>query len=122
MFENVVVGFNDSDDAARAMHRAMDVARSSGGTLHVVSVGDSTAKVSSLGRLLDEVRALADSVAVPMKVHPLNVEPAEAITSVATEEQADLIIMGAPLCDGARRLSRVPQRVLDEAPCAVMVV
>ena len=37
MFENVVVGATDSSGAARAMRRAIEVARVSGGTLHVVT-------------------------------------------------------------------------------------
>ena len=50
-------------------------------------------------------------------------DPVEAITRVAAEEAADLIVVGLPgPTTGHARLSSVPQGVMDRVECAVLVV
>ncbi len=49
-------------------------------------------------------------------------DPVEAITRVATQEGADLIVVGSQEADGSRHLSSVPQWVMDRVECAVLVV
>ena len=49
-------------------------------------------------------------------------DPVEAITRVAAEEAADLIVVGSQADHGSRRLSSVPQAVMDRVECAVLVV
>ena len=45
----------------------------------------------------------------------------EAITRVATEEGAELIVVGSSVDEGSRCLSGVPKRVTHRAECAVLV-
>ena len=52
----------------------------------------------------------------------MRADPVEAITRVAVEEGADLIVLGAQADRGSRRLSSVPQGVMDSVECAVLVV
>jgi len=73
-------------------------------------------------RLFGRLRALADEAHVRVAVHPVAAGPVEALTRVASEERADLIVVGSTAAHGARRLSSVPQEVMDTAACAVMVV
>jgi nucleotide-binding universal stress UspA family protein len=136
MFENVVVGATDSRGSARAMRRAFEVARVSGGTLHVVtafrhkrrrrppvSLGAGRLPSSSdlAEAFLDSFRTMAARESVRVEMHPVASDPVEAITRVAAEEDADLIVVGSNGA-GARHLSSVPKGVMDTAGCAVLVV
>jgi nucleotide-binding universal stress UspA family protein len=136
VFENVVVGATDSRGSARAMRRAVEVARVSGGTLHVVTayrhkrwrrpsarvgMGSPTSWSDSAEAFLDEFRMMAARESVRVEIHPVASDPVEAITRVATEEDADLIVVGSNGA-GARHLSSVPKGVMDTAECAVLVV
>jgi nucleotide-binding universal stress UspA family protein len=140
MFENVVVGATDSAGATRAVRRAIEVTRASGGTLHIVAaVGTRTAgewdvRKDARGRrgarpgaaqvdaMLGQLRAMADDAHVLVATHPVSAEPAEAITRVALQEDADLIVVGTRKERGTRQLSPVPKAVMDKAACAVLVV
>ena len=137
MFENVVVGASESSGSARAMRRAIEVARVSGGTLHVVTAfrlkrrrrpsvsvgtGHLPSRSGSTQALLDEIRLQASQESVRVEMHPVASDPVEAITRVAREEEADLIVVGSHGPDGARHLSSVPKGVMDTAECAVLVV
>jgi len=118
MFENVVVGAADSDGGARAVRRAVEVVRTSGGTVHIVTAF----RQEPVDALMAEFRLLASETPVRVQTHPVRSDPVEAITRVAAEEEADLIVLGAQAGDGSRRLSRVPQGVMDRVECAVLVV
>jgi nucleotide-binding universal stress UspA family protein len=141
MFENVVVGATDSAGATRAVRRAIEVARASGGTLHIVLAhgsragGESDARrdvparwgtrTRAAGRVdakLGQLRAMATGAQVRVATHPVSAKPAEAITQVALQEHADLIVVGTKNDRGARQLSSVPKAVMDKAACAVLVV
>jgi nucleotide-binding universal stress UspA family protein len=137
MFENVVVGATNSATSTRAVRRAIEVARASGGTLHIVTAfrskrarrtdgsddrRDGGSPADSVELLLAEFRLMALSESVPVETHPVSSDPAEAITRVATEENADLIVVGSKSARGARQLSDVPKAVMDRADCAILVV
>jgi nucleotide-binding universal stress UspA family protein len=137
MFENVVVGASDSEGGTRAMRRAVEVARVSGGTLHVVAAyrrkrrgrpglsdgsGDLDTGSNPAEVLFSGFRLMAARESVPVELHPMVSDPVEAITRVAAEEEADLIVVGSGGVDGTRRLSSVPKGVMDAAECAVLVV
>jgi nucleotide-binding universal stress UspA family protein len=48
--------------------------------------------------------------------------PADAICEVATDVQADLIVVGNKGMSGARRiLGSVPNSVAHQAPCSVLI-
>jgi nucleotide-binding universal stress UspA family protein len=139
MFENVVVGATDSAGATRAVRRAIEVARASGGTLHIVAAlgsrpGDESdarrdtreagirTRAGRVDALLGQLRAMATGAHVRVATHPVSAKPAEAITRVALQEQADLIVVGTKNDRRSRRLSSVPKAVMDRAACAVLVV
>jgi nucleotide-binding universal stress UspA family protein len=66
--------------------------------------------------------AIANDSDVQVATHPVSADPAEAITRVALQEDADLIVVGTRNERGARQLSSVPKAVTDKATCAVLVV
>jgi len=135
MFDRVVVGATDAQSATRAVTRAIELTRVSGGTLHVVlparrrrpmAVGEerrsSDVRVDAEEALLRRIREMAARESVPLQLYPLQSDPAGAITAVALEQCADLIVVGAGPERRSRQLSDVPKAVMDRADCAVMVV
>ena len=137
MFEHVVVGATDSESGTRAVRRALQLVQASGGTLHVVAAlapkegpapslpeefryTDAGAGVADW--VLSRARAQASEAQVRVTTHPVLADPAQAITKVAAEEQADLIVVGCGRHGDDRQLSGVDRAVMDRAGCAVLVV
>jgi len=118
MFDNIVVGASASRSGTRAVRRAAELAGASGGTVHIVAAF----REKPVDALLAQLRSLASERAPRVQSHHLRSDPIEAITRVAAEERADLIIVGSHRVGGSRRLSRVPRGVMDRADCAVLVV
>jgi nucleotide-binding universal stress UspA family protein len=140
MFETVVVGAADSEGAAKAFRRALDVARASGGTLHVVAAINGKGEAETAPWLPEEFRYTdagagatdwllttlakeAEGAHVKVTTHPVLDDPAAAITRVAAAEGADLVVVGSGSDHrGSRSLSDVPKAVMDHVGCAVLVV
>ena len=137
MFENVVVGVTDSAGGPAPVRGAIAIVRASGGTLHIVTtLGRRRARRSGVpgeqrpsgsaagpnGPFLAKLREMAAKESVRVQAHPAFSDPAEAITRVAAEEDADLIVVGSKASSGTRRLSNVPKAVMDRALCPVLVV
>jgi nucleotide-binding universal stress UspA family protein len=135
MFQTVVVGADDSPTAAEAVRQAIELAKLTGGTLHIVSAyshqqltsGDGeTAKSISSGdlaqALLDDLASRARLAGVEVTAHGKAGSPANAICEVAVEVDADLIVVGNKGMKGARRvLGSVPNSVAHQAPCSVLI-
>jgi nucleotide-binding universal stress UspA family protein len=136
VFETVVVGVTDSDGPGRALRRAMEVTKASGGVLHVVCACRKAAAAPYLPEefrytdvgagatdwFLAQVCSNARAEGITAAAHPVLANPAEAITRVAAAERADLIVVGCGATHGTRHLSSVPKAVMDKAACAVLVV
>ena len=75
-------------------------------------------------RLLDRIQSLLPMHAGPSTKHLRIGSPAEVIVSMAKEQKADLIVMGArglgPIKE--RLLGSVSHRILTQAPCATLIV
>jgi nucleotide-binding universal stress UspA family protein len=141
MFSSIVVGTDGSKTADRALARALELARLTGGRLHVVSAyAPAPAKVSggapaseaaewSVGPdfevegVLERAGGRARSEGVEITAHSPKGDPADAILAVAKEIDADLIVLGSRGMQGARRvLGSVPNKVSHHAPCDVLIV
>jgi len=118
MFDNVVVGAKDSPAGDRAVRRGAELAGATGGTVHIVTAF----RGKPVDALLAKFRTLAAETPVRVRTHPVRSDPVEAITRVAAEERADLIVVGSRGNHRSRRLSSVPQGVMDRVECAVLVV
>jgi nucleotide-binding universal stress UspA family protein len=66
--------------------------------------------------------SLASETPARIGTHPVRSDPVEAITRVASEEAADLIVVGSQAGHGSRRLSSVPQAVMNRVGCPALVV
>ena len=137
MFDNVVVGATDSAGSAEALRRAIEVTQVSGGTLHIVTAFKShrptcptmpeefrysIGSVDPVDYLLSELADRAGAAAVRVATHPVLARPVDAITKVATEEHADLIVVGGGAGHGSGHRTNVSKRIVAKAHCAVLVV
>ncbi len=138
MFNVVVVGADDSPSALEAFNRAVEFARMSGGTLHIVTAYKprpagstdlpdefrySMASTIDADVLLRRLADLATEQGVATELHAATEDPADAIVGVADREGADLIVVGNKGMKGARRvLGSVPNTVAHRAPCSVLIL
>ena len=141
MFKSIVVGTNGTETADIAVTRAVELAKLTGATLHVVSayepapahVGGSRPPAEAaewaisphfkVDAVLDRATDIAKGGGIEVEVHGPKGDAASAILSVAEEASADLIVLGSKGMQGARRvLGSVPNKVSHRAPCDVMIV
>jgi nucleotide-binding universal stress UspA family protein len=144
MFRSIVVGTDGSDTAGKAVEEAIDLAKSVGASVYLVSAYEPVPQA----RLREEARQAPEDLqwminpredvdstlsdaADRVREAGLDVEtfaregdPADAILDVAEERDADLIVVGNKGMTGARRflLGSVPNKVSHHAPCSVMIV
>jgi nucleotide-binding universal stress UspA family protein len=126
----IIVGLVDSPEGRAALDRAVDEARLRGGTLVVVHSSrggheDVENVVAWRERLEETDRRLADeSITHRIREYVRGNSPADDILQAATDEGADLIVIGlrhrSPV--GKLLLGSTAQEVLLGAECAVLAV
>jgi len=143
MISKIVVGTDGSETAQVAVDLAIELARQSGATLHLlhaVKASPSGAPVSQVGRsvivrgdqaMSREVQDAADAVlisaaegteGVTIQTHTVTGAPVGALIDVATQIGADLIVVGSKGMHGAHRLiGSVANSVAHGAPCHVVI-
>ena len=144
MFRSIVVGTDGSDTATQAVRQAIELARSVGARIDLVSayepVSDARLREESLHVPEDlqwminpreDVQATLEAAAseiraagVEVEVFALQGDPADAILDVAEERGSDLIVVGNKGMTGAKRflLGSVPNKVSHHAPCSVLII
>lgn len=141
MYKSIVVGTDGSETAEVAVRRAVALAALTGARLHVVSAYEpaparvgGTQKVAEAGdwsvgphfkvdAVLDRATDIARGDGLEIEVHAPTTDAASAIVEVASQQQADLIVLGSRGMRGARRvLGSVPNKVSHRAPCDVLIV
>ena len=116
----IVVGYDDSRAARRALDRAAALA-GYGSTLTVVSVAQDA---SSNGKALENAREhLVRGLVSATYVEPVG-EPAEELVEAARELDADLLVVGRRNGNSLRHrvLGSVSAKVVRNAPCDVLVI
>jgi nucleotide-binding universal stress UspA family protein len=144
LFDRIVVGTDGSDTAGEAVRQAVELARMSGGKLHIVAAfepipqtrvreeqaelpGDVSHAVGpreDVNVILDTAVGQAKQDGVDADSYPREGDPADAILDVAEETNADVIVVGNKGMTGAKRflLGSVPNKVSHHAPCGVYIV
>ena len=139
MYNVIVVGVDDSPTALEAFAQAVEFAKMSGGTLHIVTAykpkptgsadvpDEFRYSMASTGEADVLLRRLADMAArarvSTAEVHAATADPADALVGVADREGADLIVVGNKGMKGARRvLGSVPNSVAHRATCSVLIL
>jgi nucleotide-binding universal stress UspA family protein len=144
MFKSIVVGTDGSDTATQAVHQAVDLARSVGAKLELVSAYEPVPAQrlreeqreapedlqwainprEDVDATLEAAAELARQAGVLVNVYPRQGDPADAILDVAEEQGADLVVVGNKGMTGAKRflLGSVPNKVSHHAPCSVLII
>lgn len=145
MFESIVVGTDGSQTALTAVDRAVQLARSEGARLEIVSayepVGGQRLREErrpapadvqwtvnpreDVDDTLERAAQVAREAGLSaVEVHARQGDPADAILDVAEERGADLIVVGNKGLTGAKRflLGSVPNKISHHAPCSVLIV
>ncbi len=124
--ETIVVAYDDTEPAKRALRRAAGLAEKLDARLVVTSV--TTVDEASYGDTeleeLAHARGLLDAEGVEAEYQPAIGEPADAIVEVAERHGADLIVVGTRDPGAVQRMLgySVSQGVLRRARCDVLVV
>lgn len=142
-YETVVVGYDGSDDARRAVEAAADEVAADG-VVHVVTAYKAESEnemAKRMNELPDEFKFLYDPAAEQMErqqaamklladrgvraePHVVPDDPAGAIIAVAEREGADLVVVGSRGISRVRQFLRgsVSIRVATHAPTSVLIV
>jgi nucleotide-binding universal stress UspA family protein len=127
----IVVGYDGSDAARRALGRAADLA---GGDARVVVVHathplyprpydmEDPDEEARSDVLLEEARQLLGGRGIDAETRSPAGGAAEQLVAAAKEVEADAIVVGRRRSTAAHMLGSVSSRVVEEAPCDVLVV
>lgn len=132
---NIVVGYDGSEHAERALERAAGVAGTDG-TVTLVTAArvlpstpqaagtPSLEELREHDRVLEEARTRLIERGVAVRVVDSLADPAQAIVDAARESGADLVVVGTRGRGAAARtlLGSVSAEVLERAPCEVEIV
>jgi nucleotide-binding universal stress UspA family protein len=139
----IVVGTDGSATAQVAVDRAGDMAQALGVDIHVVSSYASTSAgewmaaaggVAVADVAMERGQARAEEIVASARdqlsarglrvlTHVCCGEPAQALVTIAHDENAQIIVVGNRGMTGARRvLGSVPNRVAHHARCGVLIV
>jgi nucleotide-binding universal stress UspA family protein len=135
-WKKIVLATDGSKHSAKSMERAISFAKSYGGELRAISVVDVPSEfyaeapqaVEDLVRkaqgYVADVKKHADAAGVKAETFVGEAEAHDAITKLAKEENADMIVIGSHGRTGLRRLlmGSVAEKVIGYAPCPVLVV
>ena len=144
MFKSIVVGTDGSDTASQAVRQAVDLARSVGAKLELVSAYEpvpsqrlqeerrdapedlqwAISPREDVDATLEAAAEIARGADVAVNIYARQGDPADAILDVAEEQDADLIVVGNKGMTGAKRflLGSVPNKVSHHAPCSVLII
>ncbi len=137
MYSSIVVGTDGSPTAEIALGKGIELARLTGATLHVVSAYEpAPARVTGgapAGEFAAQPDFKADAVLqraldrsgkdIEVQQHAPKGSAADALVAIATEQGADLLVIGSVGMQGARRvLGSVANKVSHQAPCDVLIV
>ena len=121
MYQKILVGTDGSKTAARAVDRAVEVARSSGAELTIFTAG----KRDRAKAVVDAEAARHAGAGVQIDTDVREGEPVAALIDAARDGGYDLLVMGNRGMTGVTRFLRlgsVPSKVSHHLPCSLLIV
>jgi nucleotide-binding universal stress UspA family protein len=147
MFKQIVVGTDGSAGANIAVDAAIELARLTGATLHIVNAHQTAtsahlAAAAQVGipagdiveseeairaqarRVCDQAVERAASAGVSAEPHPVLGDAADALLRVREDTGADLLVVGNRGMSGVRRfvLGSVPNRLSHHCPSNLLII
>jgi nucleotide-binding universal stress UspA family protein len=146
MYQTIVVGTDGSETAGVALHHAIELAKATGATVHVVNAyrpmstsslassamsGGPTFDLEAVNGGLENESAVicsraagqAEKAKVKCETHVIPGDPSTVLIDLAEQINADLIVIGNRGMTGVRRmLGSVPNKVSHHAPCSLLIV
>ena len=144
MYGSIVVGTDGSETAGEAVRQAVELAKSVGADVHLVSAYSPVPETElrrerrdapediqwsinprqEVEKTLSDAKDQVEEGGVKVETHSREGDPADAILSVAEDEDADLIIVGNRGMTGAQRflLGSVPNKISHHATCSVLII
>ncbi len=133
MFKKILIGYDGSEGAEKALKVAIDIAKRYSAELHVISVAtvpeyfELREEYDRVKRYYEELLRHAEEVAnkneISVKTYLEFGKPSEKIVEKAKELCADLIILGVKTKHPIGRiLGGTGDRVVDYAHCSVLIV
>ncbi|HVM09772.1 MAG TPA: universal stress protein [Acidimicrobiales bacterium] len=119
MYSRILVGTDGSETAARAVERAVELAKAVGATVTIASAG----LTERAENIVEEAAARHSSKGVPIHTKTLDGDAATALVDEAADGY-DLLVVGNKGMVGASRflVGSVPNKVSHHAPCALLIV
>lgn len=121
MYQRIIVGTDGSDTAAKAVARAVEVAKSSEATLTIMTAG----KPARGQRIVDEAKALYASSGVTIETLVVDEDPVSALIDTAQAGGYDLVVVGNKGLTGVSRFFRlgaVPNKLSHNLPSSLLIV
>lgn len=132
----ILVAYDGSESAQRALEQTADLAASNGATVSVISVAEPLPQFGRAAPMmlpeedeerrheLDDAKATLAAKGIEAAVVERKGDAATMIVDEAERESVDMIVMGTRGLNTTRRwlMGSVSSRVVQHAPCNVLVV
>jgi nucleotide-binding universal stress UspA family protein len=138
MFRKILLAYDGSEGADRALEVAIDLARTYGAALWALAVQERLPRFSATvdevkeekefadqhyGKLLERARDQAQEAGIELKTMLRPGHPAKTVIDTAKEGKFDLLLIGASGLSGVWRfLGTTAEKVIRHAPCSVVIV
>ena len=139
MFKKILLAYDGSEGANRALEAGIDLAKIHGAELWALAVEEKLPRFSGTidevkeekeyanqyyGKLLKEAGAKAKEAGLELKTLMRPGHPAQTIVAVAKEGKFDLVLVGHTGLSGvwAAFLGTTAEKVSRHAPCSVLIV
>jgi nucleotide-binding universal stress UspA family protein len=121
VYQKILVGTDGSETAARAVDRAVEVARAAGADLTIFSAS----RRDKASETVAGEAARHETSGVPIDTAVAEGEPVGALIEVCRSGGYDLLVLGNRGMTGMTRFLRlgsVPSKVSHHLPCSVLIV
>jgi len=139
MFQKILLAYDGSDGANRALEAAIDLAKLHQGNIWALAVEENLPHVTAtvgefqdikeqandkFRKLLQEAHDRAEKAGVELKTLLRGGHPAQTIVGVAKDGEFDVILVGHSGLSGvwAAFLGTTAEKVSRHAPCSVLII